>query len=85
MVLLAACLAIFAVGALLLAAVTALAGPRKANRVGAALLPDAVRTGATGGLLTALEGVENRWLRFGLLLLAAIAFMAGAALVLLAF
>ncbi|MBI1404922.1 MAG: hypothetical protein GC145_02200 [Caulobacter sp.] len=82
---LAAVLSVFALGALILAVVAAVGGPRKADRLGAAVLPEALRGGSTGGLLTALEGVGGRWTRAGLLLLAALACAGGAALVVAAF
>ncbi|MBX3481015.1 MAG: hypothetical protein KF842_11500 [Caulobacter sp.] len=85
MTLLTACLVVFALGALLLAVVTAVSGPRKADRLGGTILPVRLRTGSTGGLLNALEGVENRWVRVTLLCFAAIAFAAGAAVTALAF
>ncbi|WGM37212.1 hypothetical protein [Caulobacter sp. NIBR1757] len=61
-----------------LALKVAIAGPKAADRLTRKAVPDSLRQGSTGGLLTSLEGVDGRWTRTLLLVLVSVAFGLGA-------
>ena len=55
-----------------------LSGPHAANRLTRKAVPEWLRQGGSGGLLTSLEGVDGRWARTALLVLVSAAFGFGA-------
>ena len=61
-----------------LALKVAISGPKAADRLTRKAVPDNVRHGSTGGLLTSLEGIDGRWTRALLLVLISAAFGFGA-------
>ena len=73
MIVLAVVLAIMSALSAALAVKVGLSGTRAADRLTRKALPDSLRHGATGGLLTSLENIEGRWTRVVLLVMASIA------------